>query len=156
MTDLVKALKTLSDETRMNLIKLLLTNDLCVGALANRLAVSEAAVSQHLSKLRKVGLVKGEKRGYWTHYSIDKGKLIELAGLLRDLTALPVSSAGVCIKKQHNKIDCHKEEMKMCDDKCQHPEKLKEKPGKCSLEQIKECHGTQKKHICHGDKQKKK
>ena len=84
MTELLQTLKTLADETRLNLVKLLLTHDLCVGALAKRLAVSEAAVSQHLKQLREAGLVKGEKRGYWTHYTVEKEKLNELAGLLRD------------------------------------------------------------------------
>ena len=31
---------------------------------------------------------------------------------------------------------------------CEHPEKLKGKPGECSLEQIKECHGDVKEHHC--------
>ena len=32
--------------------------------------------------------------------------------------------------------------------KCEKPEKLKGKPGECSPEQIKECHGQVKKHPC--------
>ena len=32
--------------------------------------------------------------------------------------------------------------------KCQHPERLKGKPGECSPEQIKECHGDKKPHEC--------
>jgi ArsR family transcriptional regulator, arsenate/arsenite/antimonite-responsive transcriptional repressor len=156
MTELVHALKTLADETRLSLVKLLLTHDLCVGALARRLAVSEAAVSQHLGKLREAGLVKGEKRGYWTHYTVDKEKVRKLAGLLRDLTALPSCPEGVCIKKQDNKIDCYKEDAKMCDCKCQHPEKLKGKPEECTPVQIKECHGEVKVHPCRGDEKKKK
>lgn len=31
---------------------------------------------------------------------------------------------------------------------CEHPEKLKGKPGECSPEQIKECHGDTKTHPC--------
>jgi len=31
---------------------------------------------------------------------------------------------------------------------CEHPEELKGKPGECSLEQIKECHGQVKGHPC--------
>jgi DNA-binding transcriptional ArsR family regulator len=94
MTELLQALKTLADETRLNLVKLLLTHDLCVGALARRLGVSEAAVSQHLGRLREAGLVRGEKRGYWTHYAVERDKLDELAGLLRELTALPPCPEG--------------------------------------------------------------
>jgi hypothetical protein len=36
----------------------------------------------------------------------------------------------------------------MCKENCQHPEKKKGKPGKCSDEQIKKCHGDTKKHPC--------
>jgi ArsR family transcriptional regulator len=35
---------------------------------------------------------------------------------------------------------------------CEHPEKLKGKPGECSPEQIKECHGG-KEHPCEKKKQ---
>ena len=31
---------------------------------------------------------------------------------------------------------------------CEHPEKLKDKPGECSPEQIRECHGEVEKHPC--------
>jgi hypothetical protein len=31
---------------------------------------------------------------------------------------------------------------------CEHPERLKGKPGECSPEQIKECHGDVKEHLC--------
>ena len=154
MTELVQTLKTLADETRLNLVKLLLTHDLCVGALAKRLAVSEAAVSQHLKQLREAGLVKGEKRGYWTHYTVEREKLYELAELLRGLMELPSCPEGVCIKKMNNKIDCYQEEAKMCDCKCQQPKKLKGKPGECTLEQIKECHGDQN-HPCTEEPKKK-
>lgn len=153
---LVQTLKTLADETRLNLVKLLLTHDLCVGALAKRLSVSEAAVSQHLKQLREAGLVKGEKRGYWTHYTVEKQKLNELAGLLRGLTELPSCSEGVCIKKMNSRTDCYKKEIKMCDCQCQKPEKLKGKPEECTLEQIKECHMDEKDHTCCGDESDKK
>lgn len=33
-------------------------------------------------------------------------------------------------------------------DLCMFPEKLKERPGNCTPEQIKECHGDDKKHPC--------
>ena len=154
-TELVQILKTLSDETRFDLVKLLLTHDFCVGALAQHLRLSEAAVSQHLKLLREAGLVKGEKRGYWTHYMVEKNKLNELAELLRELTNLLPCSEGVCIIKVNAKIDCHKEGAKMCDCKCQYPEKLKGKPEECTPEQIKECHGDEE-HPCEEKKESTK
>jgi DNA-binding transcriptional ArsR family regulator len=77
--DIVPTLKAVADETRFRIINLLLTHDLCVGALADRLNMSKAAVSQHLRILRKAGLVRGEKRGYWTHYSVDKSAIHRIA-----------------------------------------------------------------------------
>ncbi len=41
----------------------------------------------------------------------------------------------------------------MC--KCEHPEKLKDKPGECSTEQKQECHGPEKKHSCCCEKENK-
>ncbi len=36
----------------------------------------------------------------------------------------------------------------MCETSCKYPERLKEKPEKCTPEQIKECHGETKEHPC--------
>ncbi len=35
---------------------------------------------------------------------------------------------------------------------CQKPEKLKEEPGKCTPEQINECHGDETNHPCAEEK----
>jgi DNA-binding transcriptional ArsR family regulator len=153
-TELIHIIKCLSDDTRFKLVKLLLTHDLCVGALAKHLSISEAAVSQHLKQLREAGLVKGEKRGYWTHYMVEKNKLNDLAEFLRGLTNLVACSEGICIKNRNAKMDCQKEGTKMCDCKCEYPEKLKGKPEECTPEQIKECHGEEK-HPCEVEKTQK-
>lgn len=83
-TILAELFKALADTTRLKLVKLLLDQTivfcngncdgetfLCVGALANKLGVTQSAVSQHLRILRQVGLVKGERRGTFMHYSIN-------------------------------------------------------------------------------------
>ena len=149
--------KALSDETRFKLLQLLLTSDLCVGALAHQLEISEAAVSQHLKQLRKAGLVKGEKRGYWTHYMVEKNRLREVGKILEDLTRLETRPEGECIRNLDGKIKKKKEETSMCACKCEHPEKLKGgDPKKCSPKQIEECHGAKKIHPCCAPKAKKK
>jgi DNA-binding transcriptional ArsR family regulator len=65
----------LADPTRLRLLELLCRQQepdaLCVNALAGLLEVSQPAVSQHLKILKSVGLVKGQRRGYHIHYSID-------------------------------------------------------------------------------------
>ena len=36
----------------------------------------------------------------------------------------------------------------MCQNCCQQPDKLKDKPENCTPEQIRECHGDDKDHPC--------
>lgn len=71
--------KALSDPTRLRLIQLLARQEggsaLCVMALADRLGVSQPAVSQHLRVLRNLGLVRGERRGCRVHYFLDEDEL---------------------------------------------------------------------------------
>jgi hypothetical protein len=49
-------------------------------------------------------------------------------------------------------VSAIKEFTEMCKSKsrkeCEHPERLKDKPGECSSEQIKECHGEVLEHPC--------
>ncbi len=79
MEDLASIFKALSDPTRLRLIKLLAQQEpgsaLCVMALADRLGVSQPAVSQHLRVLRNLGLVRGERRGFRVHYFLDEKEL---------------------------------------------------------------------------------
>jgi DNA-binding transcriptional ArsR family regulator len=93
---LIKALKALADERRLKILQLLSTNDLCVGALAKHLGISKPAVSQHLQLLRKAGLVKGEKRGYWTHYIVDREALNQVASQISELAATERSNNTIC------------------------------------------------------------
>nr|WP_239559103.1 metalloregulator ArsR/SmtB family transcription factor [Sporohalobacter salinus] len=85
MQELLTSLKAIADEKRLKLLTLLLKQDYCVGALAKELGISKSAVSQHLKVLRKSGLVSGEKRGYWVHYSVQEDKLIKLSEKLKEL-----------------------------------------------------------------------
>ena len=69
MRDPYECMRAMSDPTRFQIVNILLHHDLCAGAVARRLGISDAAVSQHIKVLREVGLVTGEKYGYFIHYS---------------------------------------------------------------------------------------
>jgi ArsR family transcriptional regulator len=62
--------KALGSETRLEILRLLSRQALCVGALAARLDITQSAASQHLQVLRRAGLVAAEKRGYYVHYRL--------------------------------------------------------------------------------------
>ena len=92
--ELINILKALGDENRLHIVMLLLRHDFCVGALSKRLDISEAAVSQHLKVLRQAGIVRGEKRGYFTHYRVESTALEKLSGHLSEMIQMSHSFHG--------------------------------------------------------------
>ena len=126
MNNFITLLRALADERRFQIINLLLTHDLCVGAIAHRLGISESALSQHLQVLRKAGLVIGEKRGYWTHYSVKRSVLNQVADELIKSTNQAPSSEGICHRAFSDEITIvESRNVQMCKDCCEKPEKLK-------------------------------
>lgn len=107
MERLLKALKALAHETRLRLIHILLTQDLCGRALSRRLGISEAAVSQHIKILREAGLVAGEKRGYWIHYSVQREVLKQIIGELERLAYRSAILADHChgLRARNKEVD---------------------------------------------------
>lgn len=91
----------LSDPTRLKLVKLLQRqrerDALCVNALADRLGVSQSAVSQHLRVLKGIGLVKGTRRGGQIHYFINQDALSKCRQL---------ASTALSVKKPHREQSC--------------------------------------------------
>jgi ArsR family transcriptional regulator len=153
MDPLVILLKALADETRLKLMNLLSSHDLCVGALADRLGISSAAVSQHLKVMRKAGLVKGEKRGYWTHYSVERQALKKVVERFTEAADRPARIQATCMRALPMAPDIKERgENEMCKSCCEQPQKLKDKPAACTPERIRECHGDVKKHPCEGGK----
>jgi len=111
MGELTNILKALSDDTRYSLVNLLLKHDFCVGALATHLDISESAVSQHLKILRDAGIVKGDKRGYFTHYYVDREILKGTANQIIELSRiipLDIECHQNCSKKDNH---CKKKEV---------------------------------------------
>lgn len=146
---LLHSLKALADERRLKILVLLLSSDLCVGALASHLGISKPAVSQHLRKLRKAGLVTGEKRGYWTHYMVDRRAVARIAEQLNELSRTRGFLDTVCWRINKMPPDkAETKEMDMCQKCCQQSDKLQDKPQNCTPEQIHECHGGTKEHPC--------
>jgi ArsR family transcriptional regulator len=50
--------------------------DLTAGEIAARFEISKPSVSKHLSILENAGLVRGEKRGQFIHYSLVRDNLV--------------------------------------------------------------------------------
>ncbi|WP_211654708.1 ArsR/SmtB family transcription factor [Planococcus alpniumensis] len=78
-------LKLLGDKTRLSMVKLLEKNDCCVCEFVEIFNVSQSAISQHLRKLRDLGLVKEKRKGQWIFYSLNQDS--ELYDMLMQVLA---------------------------------------------------------------------
>ena len=80
MDDLERLFKALGQKTRLKIIKLLTTNELCVCEIEEILGISQSAVSQHLRILKNASLLNEERRGQWVFYSLKKERIDSLMG----------------------------------------------------------------------------
>jgi len=72
MQDLIKAMKALSDETRLRILNVLLERECCVCEVMQALGISQSRASRNLSILYDTGFLRLRKDGLWSLYSIDK------------------------------------------------------------------------------------
>ena len=62
----------LADETRVKIVKLLAKGEFTVDELVEFLGAAQSTTSHHLRVLKEVNLIKGDKRGRNTYYSLVK------------------------------------------------------------------------------------
>lgn len=62
--------KALSDETRLEILNLLGSREMCVSEIASFTSVSRPTISHHLSILKKANLVTSRKDGKEIYYSV--------------------------------------------------------------------------------------
>jgi ArsR family transcriptional regulator len=85
--DLLRAtFKALSDETRLQIVTLLLDNDeLCVCDFVGALGETQSKISRHLRYLYNAGLVKDRRQGLWIHYRLSPDLAPEQKSILDTL-----------------------------------------------------------------------
>jgi ArsR family transcriptional regulator, arsenate/arsenite/antimonite-responsive transcriptional repressor len=85
-----KVFEALSSTVRRKILAYLSATDLTAGEIAARFEISKPSVSKHLSILENAGLVRGEKRGQFIHYSLVRENLVNtLNGYVQEVC--PVS-----------------------------------------------------------------
>ena len=79
-------LKALSNPVRLCIVKELLQRDACnVSSMQNCLQLSQSTVSQHLGRLRDIGIISGERKGTEVHYSISSEEAAKIVRVLFDI-----------------------------------------------------------------------
>lgn len=99
-------LKLLGDKTRLSMMKLLEKNECCVCEFVEIFGITQSAISQHLRKLRDVGLVKENRKGQWIFYSLNQNsELYEM--VLHILEFIPNQDERIReLEKQGLRISC--------------------------------------------------
>lgn len=83
--DIASVLALLGNPKRLAIMCHLIEGELSVGAIADKVALSQSALSQHLAKLRAQGMVETRRNRQMIYYSCPPGHVPEL---LRELVRI--------------------------------------------------------------------
>lgn len=83
LAPLVDLLKVLAHPVRLRILAMLREGELCVCQIVAVLGVPTSTASEHLTELRRSGLLTERKAGRWVHYGL--APRAELAGLVEAL-----------------------------------------------------------------------
>lgn len=85
LPDFQKVLEAMADPTRLRILSLLQEGELCVCDVMSVLKEPQSKISRHLAYLRRFGMVKTRKQGFWMYYSLTAPKLKTIQAVLRAL-----------------------------------------------------------------------
>ena len=86
-------LKTLGNEWRLMILCSLGNIEKSVGTLENELGIKQSALSQHLARLRREGLVKTRRDAQTIYYSIANPDIMKIINVLQDTFCPPEKDA---------------------------------------------------------------
>jgi len=98
MYQFVKAMKALSDDTRLRMINLLLERECCVCEVMQALEISQTRASRNLTLLYDAGFLKLRKEGLWSLYSLDREGMPKQLAKLVESVKLALSDNEVAIQ----------------------------------------------------------
>ena len=75
---LTEIFRVLGDGTRVRILDALSTGEMCVGDIAERLGLSESAVSHQLRLLRSARIVRPRREGRMIFYALDDRHVLTL------------------------------------------------------------------------------
>jgi len=84
----------LSDETRLEIVRLLSHSERCVCELQDAVGAAQSRLSFHLKSLKDAGLVSDRREGRWVYYSLNRHALDAIAAFAAAVK--PGKHAGGC------------------------------------------------------------
>ena len=89
-----KIFKSLCDENRVEIIKLLQTGEKCACHISDFLNLSQSKLSYHMKILVESGLVECWYEGKWTHYKINKAGCEYAISIIKEITTVTETSVA--------------------------------------------------------------
>ncbi len=80
-----EGLRAISHEIRLSVLCYLLTGPMCVQELMEATGAAQSNLSQHLAKMRLMGIVTNEKRGQQVYYRIANPAFGDLVKVLKNI-----------------------------------------------------------------------
>lgn len=81
-----KVFEALSSTVRRKILAYLSATSLTAGEIAQRFDITKPSLSKHLRVLENAGLIAGEKKGQYIHYSLVQTNLVNtLSGYLQEV-----------------------------------------------------------------------
>jgi DNA-binding transcriptional ArsR family regulator len=87
---------SLSDPTRLSIVKRMAGGEVRVGDLTGELALAQSTVSAHVACLRDCGLVEGRVQGRSVYYSLSRPELMDLLAQAEVLLAATGNAVSLC------------------------------------------------------------
>jgi ArsR family transcriptional regulator len=77
--------RALADRTRLRLLNLLRTDEVCVCFFVEVLKTNQPKISRHLAYLRRAGIVDARREGPWIHYRVAEPADADAARVLNEV-----------------------------------------------------------------------
>jgi ArsR family transcriptional regulator len=76
-------LKSLGDETRLKILKILLDSEKCVCQIFPQVKRTQSTVSIQLKVLENAGIIKARREGKWVYYKIINNDVLNILKILK-------------------------------------------------------------------------
>jgi ArsR family transcriptional regulator len=101
LTRMATVFKALGDTTRLRILALLASGEICVCHVHESLATSQPKASRHLAYLRRVGLVVTRRSGTWVYYRLADAGMGPLIRTVLDTAGHCLAHTSQCATDRH-------------------------------------------------------
>lgn len=100
LVDIVTLLKAMGNERRFEILHYLSEEEKAVGELEELVGLSQSALSQHLARLRRDGMVKTRRDAQKIYYSLSDPRVSHLLTCLADMHGVGTNDEDVATRDE--------------------------------------------------------